>query len=85
MKQSTLFFWSSFIFFPVILLCVSTAIAAQIVSPEFIPGSVRVDSEGVIDLVNKIPDLLIIDARISNDRKQGYIEGSISLPDIDTN
>ena len=56
----------------------------QIKSPEAIPGSTKVDAEGVIDLVNRINNLVMIDARISADRKQGYIEGSISLPDIQT-
>ena len=58
--------------------------SAEVVSPETIPGITRLDAEGVIDIVEKISDLVIIDARISNDRKQGYIEGSRSLPDIDT-
>ena len=57
----------------------------KISAPEFIPGSKRVNAKGVIDLVERIPNLIIIDARISMDRKQGYIEGSISLPDIKTN
>ena len=54
-------------------------------APLLIPGTIKVSAEGVLDLVEKIPDLLIIDARIRADRKQGYIEGSISLPDIVTN
>lgn len=58
--------------------------AGEIVSPESIPGTTRVDAEGVINIVNSIPELLIIDARITADRKQGFIEGSVSLPDIET-
>ena len=58
--------------------------AAEVISPEAIPGTTRVDAEGVINIVEKISDLVIIDARISIDRKQGFIEGSRSLPDIDT-
>ena len=58
--------------------------AAEIVSPESIPGITRVDAEGVIGIVETISDLVIIDARIAVDRRQGYIEGSRSLPDIDT-
>ena len=30
------------------------------------------------------PELVLFDSRITADRKEGYIEGSISLPDIDT-
>ena len=57
----------------------------KIVSPDTIPGTTKVDAEGVIDIVEKIPDLIIIDSRIRQDRVQGYIEGSMSLPDIETN
>lgn len=56
----------------------------KIVSPDTIPGTTKVDAEGVIGLVEKIPDLIIIDARIRQDRVQGYIEGSVSVPDIET-
>ena len=54
-------------------------------SPDRIEGSTLVNSEGFIELVEKTPDLLVIDSRIPGDRKQGYVEGSISLPDVDTN
>jgi rhodanese-related sulfurtransferase len=53
-------------------------------APLLIPGTTKVFAEGILDLAEKIPDLLIIDARIRSDRQQGYIEGSISLPDIET-
>jgi rhodanese-related sulfurtransferase len=43
-----------------------------------------VDAEGVLELAEKNPELVIVDARIRQDRLQGYIEGSISLPDVDT-
>lgn len=52
--------------------------------PDQIPGATRVDADGVIKLVEKFPDLTIVDSRVSADRKQGYIEGSISLPDDET-
>jgi rhodanese-related sulfurtransferase len=58
--------------------------AGAIKSPETIEGTVRVNAEEFIDLVGKIPDLIIIDSRITGDRKQGYVEGSVSLPDVDT-
>ena len=53
-------------------------------SPPSIPGTTIVIAEDLIDLVEKIPDLIIIDSRIPGDRKQGYLEGSLSLPDVDT-
>jgi rhodanese-related sulfurtransferase len=53
-------------------------------SPESIDGTTKVDAEAMIELVDKYPELIIIDSRIPGDRKQGYIEGSISLPDVNT-
>lgn len=53
-------------------------------TPDNIPGTKKVVAEDIFDLVEKIPNLLIIDARIRMDRKQGYIEGSVSLPDVET-
>lgn len=71
------------LFYP--LLQTYTFAAKQPLAPAEIPGSTKVDAEQLIDLVNNIDDLLLIDARIKMDRKQGYIEGSVSLPDVDTN
>jgi rhodanese-related sulfurtransferase len=72
-----------------ISICLFTAIVAAPVfgqpSPEKIEGSTIVNAEEFIELAGKIPQLLVIDSRIQGDRKQGYIEGSISLPDVDTN
>jgi len=53
-------------------------------SPDAIEGSIKVTAEELIDLVEKTPELIIIDSRIPGDRKQGYVEGSLSLPDVDT-
>ena len=53
-------------------------------SPSELSGSIRVDAEAVIALVNQYPNIIIIDSRIPGDRMQGYIEGSISLPDVNT-
>ena len=53
-------------------------------SPETIEGSTRIDSEGLIELAERIDKLVIIDSRIRADRKQGYIAGSVSLPDTQT-
>ncbi len=67
-----------------IMLFTASAIADQDLTPDQIEGAVKINSEELIALAESNPDLIIIDARISNDRKQGYIEGSISLPDIKT-
>jgi len=53
-------------------------------SPESIEGTVKVTAEEFIDLVDEISGLVIIDSRIPGDRKQGFVEGSLSLPDVDT-
>lgn len=53
-------------------------------SPETIEGTVQVTAEEFIELVGKSPELVVIDSRIPGDRKQGFVEGSISLPDVDT-
>jgi rhodanese-related sulfurtransferase len=58
--------------------------ADHIVSPERIDGVHVVDAEGLIEQVMHTPSLVLVDSRIKADRLEGYIEGSISLPDIDT-
>lgn len=52
--------------------------------PLTIPGSIKVDSEQLIDLVESMPELTLIDSRMASDRQHGYLEGSISLPDEQT-
>lgn len=53
-------------------------------APEFIDGVTIVNAEGLIEKTMSNPDLVLVDSRIVADRKQGFIEGSISLPDIET-
>ena len=60
------------------------AINGKIVSPETIDGVVNVDADGLIEKLMEIEALVLIDSRIRADRKEGYIEGSVSLPDIET-
>jgi rhodanese-related sulfurtransferase len=73
------------VLFVALLTLVSVTRAQEKLAPENIPGVTRVDAEAVLALVEKTPRLVIIDSRIAMDRKQGYIEGSISLPDAETN
>jgi rhodanese-related sulfurtransferase len=54
-------------------------------SPPAIDGVASVSAEQLIELAGRTPGLVILDARLGKDRKLGYIEGSISLPDVDTN
>lgn len=53
-------------------------------APDVLPGTTKVDAEGLIETLERVPNLALIDSRIAMDRKQGYIEGSISLPDAET-
>ena len=53
-------------------------------SPNRISGSTKVTADELIELASKNDKLVIIDSRIPNDRTQGYIEGSKSLPDEKT-
>lgn len=53
-------------------------------SPDSIEGAVKVTAEDFIERINKIPEFVIIDSRIPSDRKQGFIEDLLSLPDTDT-
>jgi rhodanese-related sulfurtransferase len=53
-------------------------------SPEQIDGVETVDAEGLIELVSRTPAMVLIDSRIPADRKDGFIEGSLSLPDGET-
>jgi rhodanese-related sulfurtransferase len=52
--------------------------------PDRIPGATTVDAEGVLSLASQFQNLVIIDSRIAGDRKHGYIDHSISLPNTNT-
>jgi rhodanese-related sulfurtransferase len=58
--------------------------AEEKLAPEQIDGVTRVSAEGLLEEAQRNPQLVIIDSRIAMDRRQGYIEGSVSLPDIST-
>jgi len=72
----------------VLLLCLlsifNTVFAENYTSPDNIKGSKKIDAETLIKLARDQDDLVIIDSRIKSDRRQGFIAGSISLPDTDT-
>lgn len=63
----------------------TTANSESYTSPEIIDGTQTIEAEGLIQLVNRNETQIIVDSRISSDRKLGFIPGSISLPDTDTN
>lgn len=56
----------------------------KIIVPDEIPGVETLTAEAVIEKANSNHKLVIIDARISRDRASGFIEESLSLPDINT-
>ena len=58
--------------------------ADDYLSPNTIEGITKIDAELLIKLAREHDDLVIIDSRIRSDRRQGYITGSISLPDTKT-
>lgn len=86
---------TSGLFSLIILLSVpfSSSIAEQkpdlakpkVVVPDKIAGVATVNAEEVIEILTSDNPPLLIDARIKNDREHGFIESSISLPDINTN
>lgn len=62
----------------------SAQAAPKVPIPGNIQGATNLDAEGLIELAGKTPNLVIVDSRIAGDRKMGYIENSVSLPDIHT-
>ncbi len=69
-----------------LFICLASTVTASksYTSPESIEGAQKIDAEKLIRLVNQDKARIIIDSRISSDRKLGYIPGSISLPDTET-
>ena len=61
------------------------SMANEVETPEYIDGVTLIGAEGLIELVERINNIVIVDSRIPGDRQKGYIESSISLPDIETN
>jgi len=74
----------SFTFYALFLSFVTSSFAEEEKSPNHLEGTEKVNSEKLIQYVEGIPDLIIIDSRIKIDRQLGYIEGSYSLPDVET-
>ena len=68
-------------------LLLASSVAAQspvLPTPENIPEAQTVNAEEFIELIGKTPGIKVIDARVTKDRVHGFIEGSVSLPDLDT-
>jgi len=63
---------------------IADARAEEKLAPEQIDGVTRVSAAGLLEEAQRNPRLVIVDSRIAMDRRQGYIEGSVSLPDTHT-
>lgn len=76
------------LWFALSLLCLAGSATAsppgKMAVPDAIPGVTTVSAESLIELVERLPGLVLVDSRVPMDRRQGYIQGSISLPDTQT-
>lgn len=78
--------WTAIIAAICLLNATAVISAEEIKAPDAIPNTTRVSAEQVVDLANNTPGLVIVDARKAEDRQSaGWIEGSIALPNYDTN
>jgi len=80
----------NFLFIAALFLCGSATAEEKpnlakpkIVVPDQIAGVTTVSAEQVIEILTSKSPPMLIDARIKEDRDYGYIESSISLPDIE--
>lgn len=53
--------------------------------PTVLSGVTTISAETLATMLSEDPGLLVIDARIDRRRNKGYIDGSIHLPDVETN
>ena len=77
--------FAALLFNPVMAADTPDLTRSKIIVPEHIAGVKTLTAEDVVELATSMDDLIIIDARITEDRKHGYLESSLSLPDIETN
>jgi rhodanese-related sulfurtransferase len=68
----------------VLLICTLLTPSLADLLPHKLPGVETVDAEALIDLAYRQQSLILIDARIESDRRHGYIEDSVSLPEHQT-
>jgi rhodanese-related sulfurtransferase len=69
--------------FGVVLGCSLPALAEQPIVQAEIPGVTRVNAEEVVDMINKLPRLVVIDSRRNVEFEHGHIEGSINITDTE--
>jgi rhodanese-related sulfurtransferase len=73
-----------FLWFSLATVSMTVTGSDALITPETIDGVTIVDAEGLIEIVTHNPGVVLIDSRIIADRTEGFIEGSVSLPDIET-
>ena len=73
-----------FLWFSLVTMSMAAVGSNALVTPETIDGVTIVDAEGLIETVTHNPGVVLIDSRIIADRMEGFIEGSVSLPAIET-
>jgi rhodanese-related sulfurtransferase len=78
-------FTTNLVFCFALLIFSSLVVAEKKDVPETLEGTTKVTAEEVIELVESMDDLVVIDARKSSDREKGWIEGSVGLPNTETN
>jgi rhodanese-related sulfurtransferase len=61
------------------------AVASAGDAPLKIDGTTTVDAQKVIELIQSVPDLVVIDSRKKKDFDAGHIENSVHLISTDTN
>ena len=68
-----------------VLFVSGVAFAEKKEVPANIVGAKTVNAEQIIDLIDTHDDLIVIDSRKKSDVAKGFIEGSVSLPNTETN
>ncbi len=68
-----------------LMLCFFSATTWATILPVSIDRTIKTPAEQFIERANEVPHRTIIDSRILGDRQQGFIEGSYSLSDVETN
>ncbi|MEJ2214884.1 MAG: rhodanese-like domain-containing protein [Gammaproteobacteria bacterium] len=64
-------------------LFVNIALAEKPMAPDKVSGAELVTAEQVIELVQSMPNLVIIDARREEEFKRGHIDGAHSILDVE--
>jgi rhodanese-related sulfurtransferase len=75
-RSSVLLIW-------ILLGCSLPAVAEQPIVQAEIPGVTRVSAEEVVDMINSLPQLVVVDSRRKDEFENGHIEGAINFTDTE--